>query len=153
MLAAFIFAALSLAPADATRLACRVEHYAPCGEVLSILAVESRGKVVGVHTGHAARVSGAVHWRAAVRAGWLHPEACEHHQQTDLGAGWGPRGSHGNVAAYAVRHLGACVSPVALDVPLLSAVVTIRRLRVLAMRYGLRTVEARAEAWRRGVQR
>lgn len=148
---AAILAALSLATADATRLACRVERYEPCGEVLAIVAAESRGQAVGVHTGHAARVAGAVFWRKAVAVGLLHPERCAVHQQTDGGAGWGIRGAHGLAAAYSVHVLGECVDPAALDIPLVSAVATIRRLKVLARRYGLRTVEARAVAWRRGV--
>lgn len=148
---ATILAALSLAPVDATRLACRVERYEPCSEVLAIVAAESRGQAVGVHTGHAARVAGSVFWRKAVAAGLLHPERCEVHQQTDGGEGWGIRGAHGLAAAYSVHVLGECVDPAALDIPLVSAVATIRRLRVLARQYGLRTVEARAAAWRRGV--
>ena len=150
MLIAAILAALSPSPADATRLACRLERY-HCAEVLAILEVESRGQAVGVHTGHAARKPGGVFWRAAVAAGWLHPESCAAHQATDNGAGWGIRGAHGLAAAYSVHVLGECVGPEAIDVPLLSAVATIRRLRVLARRYGLRTVAERAEAWRRGV--
>lgn len=148
---AIITAALSLSPADATRLACRLECYEPCSEVLSLMAVESRGVAVGVHTGHARRVKGGVFWRKAVAAGLLHPERCERHQSTDGGAGWGIRGAHGLAAAYSVHVLGECVRPEAIDVPLLSAVAAVRRLRVLARRYGLRTPEARAEAWRRGV--
>lgn len=148
---ALIAAALSLAPADATRLACRLERYAGCGEVLALMAVESRGQAVGVHTGHAPRVGGGVFWRKAVAAGLLHPERCAAHQSTDGGAGWGIRGAHGLAAAYSVHVLSECVGPESIDVPLLSAVATIRRLRVLARRYGLRTPDARAEAWRRGV--
>lgn len=144
-------AALSLGPTDATRLACRLERYEPCGEVLALMQVESRGQAVGVHTEHGPRVSGGVLWRKAVAAGLLHPERCAVHQSTDGGAGWGIRGAHGLAAAYSVAHLGECVGPEALDVPLVSAVATIRRLRVLARRYGLRTVGERAEAWRRGV--
>jgi hypothetical protein len=148
---AIIAAALSLGPADATRLACRLERYEPCGEVLALMQVESRGVAVGVHTGHGPRVSGGVFWRKAVAAGLLHPERCAAHQSTDNCFGWGIRGAHGLAAAYSVAHLGECVGPEALDVPLLSAVATIRRLRVLARRYGLRTVGERAEAWRRGI--
>ncbi|HEY8380491.1 MAG TPA: hypothetical protein VIK91_28610 [Nannocystis sp.] len=150
-LLAAVVAALSLGPADATRLACRLENYAPCGEVLKIVAVESRGVAVGLHTGHARRVRGAVFYRAAVRAGWLRPDECDRHDPRGDGAAWGIRGAHGLAAAYSVRHLGECVGFEAIDVPLLSAVATIRRLRVLRDRYGLRTIEARAEAWRRGV--
>ena len=146
-----ISAALSLRPADATRLACRTERYADCGEVLALMQAESRGQAVGVHTGHAARVSGGVFWRKAVAAGLLHPERCAAHQSTDNGFGWGIRGAHGLAAAYSVHVLGECVAPEAIDVPLFSAVATIRRLRVLARRYGLRTAEARAVAWRQGV--
>lgn len=153
MLLSAIAVAMSLGPRDATVLACRLERYADCGEVLSLMATESRGQRVGVHVGHHARVGGAVFWRAAVKVGWLRPDRCERHQQTDGGRGWGIRGSHGLAAAYSVHVLGECVGPEAIDVPLLSAVATIRRLRVLRDRYGLRTVEARAEAWRKGVRR
>lgn len=149
---AAILAALSLGPADATHLACRTERYEPCSEVLAILAAESRGVAVGVHTGHASRKPGRVFWDRAVAAGWLRPDLCDEHMRgPDDAAGWGPRGAHGNVAAYAVHVLGPCVAASALDIPLVSAVATIRRLKVLARRYGLRTVEARARAWREGV--
>lgn len=152
-LLAVIACALSLGPADATRLACRLERWPGCGEVLALMRVESRGVEVGVHTRHHARVRGAVFWRRAVDAGLLHPERCARHQQTDGGADWGIRGAHGLAAAYSVHVLGECVGPEAADVPLLSAVMTIRRLRVLRDRYGLRTAAERAEAWRRGVGR
>ncbi len=151
-LLATICAALSFGPVDATRLACRIERYEPCGEVLRLVAVESRGVAVGVHTRHAGRVSGGVFWRRAVAAGLLHPEHCAAHQSTDNGFGWGVRGAHGLAAAYSVHVLGECVGPEAIDVPLLSAVATIRRLRVLRDRYGLETEAERAEAWRRGVR-
>jgi hypothetical protein len=152
-LLAAIACALSLGPADATRLACHLERHEDCGEVLALMRVESRGVAVGLHTRHRARVRGAVFWRRAVEAGLLHPERCAAHQQTDGGEEWGIRGAHGLAAAYSVHVLGDCVGPEAADVPLLSAVMTIRRLRVMTRRYGLRTPEARAEAWRRGVGR
>jgi len=152
-LLAAIVCALSLGPADATRLACRLERWPDCGEVIAILRVESRGVAVGVHTRHARRVRGAVFWRRAVEAGLLHPERCGRHQQADGGEDWGIRGPHGLAAAYSVHVLGDCVGPESADVPLLSAVMTIRRLRVLRDRYGLRTAGGRAEAWRRGVGR
>lgn len=148
-----ICAALSLGPYDATHLTYHLKQYKPCGEVLHLIAVESRGVAVGVHTRHARRVRGAVFWRRAVAAGLLHPERCERHQSTDNGFGWGVRGAHGLAAAYSVHVLGECVGPEAIDVPLLSAVATVRRLRVLRDRYGLKTEAERAEAWRRGVGR
>ncbi len=152
-LLAAIACALSLGPADATRLACHLERYDDCDEVLAVLRVESRGEAVGVHTRHHGRVSGTVFWRRAVEAGLIHPERCGRHQQTDGREGWGIRGPHGLAAAYSVHALGECVGPEAADVPLLSAVMTVRRLRVLRDRYDLRTAEERTEAWRRGVGR
>ena len=149
LIVAGLLAALS--PESATRLACALERYPDCAEVLQLVKVESRGQAVGVHTEHASRVSGAVFWRRAVERGLLHPERCAEHQQTDGGHGWGPRGAHGHVGAYAVVYLGDCAGPELLDIPLVSAIVAIRRLRVMARRYGLTTPAARAEAWRRGV--
>lgn len=149
---ALILSALSFSPAAATRLACRLERYEPCSEVLAILAVESRGQVVGVHTGHTGRRHGRAFWDRAVAAGWLRPDLCDEHMRgPDDAAGWGIRGAHGLAAAYSVHVLGECVPAEAIDIPLVSAVATIRRLRILARRYGLRTVAERAEAWRRGV--
>ena len=142
-----------LGPRDATVLAARVEGLQRFeGEALAILASESRGERVGVHRPHHGRVRGCVFWRAAVDAGWLHLGECEHHTPGDnYCERWGIRGAHGNAAAYAVRHLGGCVAPEALDVPYLSAVVTVRRLWELERRYGKRTAEAREKAWRVGV--
>lgn len=148
-----ILAALTLPPVEATRAACLIEHVSAdrCGEALAILRVESRGVAVGVHRGHAPRKPGGVFWRRAVDRGLLHPERCSAHQSTDRGDGWGIRGPHGLAAAYSVYLLGECVAPEAIDVPLLSALVTLRRLRALERRHGLRTPEARALAWRVGV--
>lgn len=142
-----------LDPHDATVLAAHVEGLQRFeGEALAILASESRGERVGVHRPHRGRVRGCVFWRAAVDAGWLRLGECEHHAPGDDHCErWGIRGAHGNAAAYAVRHLGACVPAEALDVPYLSAVATVRRLRELERRYGVRTAEGRARAWVVGV--
>lgn len=137
-------------PADATWLACRLERYPDCAEVLRILRVESKGYAVSVHTRHHPRKPGGIFWSAAVLRGLLRPERCAVHQSTDNGEGWGIRGPHGLAAAYSVRHLGECVGPEAADVPLLSAVMTIRRLDELRRRYRLDR-EQRALAWRIGV--
>ena len=149
----YLLAALSLPPREATLAACRIEHVSPdrCSEALAILRSESRGVAVGVHSGHAPRKPGGVFWRRAVDRGLLHPERCNAHQSTDRGDGWGIRGPHGLAAAYSVHLLGECVAAEAIDVPLLSAVVTLRRLHVLEREYGLRTAEARELAWRVGV--
>ena len=143
----------ALDPVDATVLAAHTTgHQRFLGEALAIVAAESRGRRVGLHTGHHSRVAGLRFYRAAVRTGALRLGTCEHHVPGDEGAaGWGIRGAHGNAAAYAVRYLGPCVAAEALDVPYLSAVVTFRRLRVLDRQYGLRTAEVRAKAWVVGV--
>jgi hypothetical protein len=142
----------TLSPVDATRIAAHVtglERYE--NEAQSIVRSESRGVAVGVH-GDAGRVRGLVFYRAAIKAGLLHLGECEHHTPGDDGAaGWGIRGAHGLAAAYSVHLLGDCVSPAALDIPYLSAVVTLKRLRILDQTYGLHTAKARALAWRVGV--
>lgn len=142
----------ALSPVDATRIAAHVtglERYE--AEAQAIVRSESRGVAVGVHGDEAGRVRGLVFYRAAIKAGLLHLGECEHHTPGDDGAaGWGIRGAHGNAAAYGVHHLGACVSPAALDVPYLSAVITLRRLAELDRRYGFKDAEGRALAWRVG---
>lgn len=142
-----------LDPVDATVLAAYVTGPARyLDEALAIVARESRGQRIGVHRPHDGRVSGLRFYWAAVRSGALRLGGCEHHTPGDDGAaGWGIRGAHGNAAAYAVRYLGPCVAAEAIDVPYLSAVVTLRRLLTLERRYGLRTAEARAKAWVVGV--
>ncbi len=142
-----------LDPLDATALAAHV-----CGlqrfedEALAIVRSESRNIAVGVHVGHTARVEGHVFWRRAVDRGLLNLGECEYHTPgEDGGAGWGIRGAHGLAAAYSIHHLGWCVRPEAVDVPYLSAVMMLKRLRVLESRYHLRTPEARTHAWVHGV--
>lgn len=143
----------ALGPLDASVAAAHLERRPDlAAEVRQLARVESRGVVVGVHRGHARRVSGRRFWAAAVRAGYLMPETCEEHQLGD-GDRWGVRAAHGHAAALAVRYLGACVAPEVLDEPLVSAVVAVRRLVVLERVYGLKTPAERAEAWRRGPAR
>lgn len=142
---------LALPPADASVAAARLLG-APgwTSEVLDLVRVESRGVAVGVHREHARRVPGRRFWARAIAVGWLSPATCPDHQLGD-GERWGVRGAHGLAAAYSVRWLGECVAPELLDVPLVSAIVVVRRLEVLERRYGLRTAPARTAAWRRGV--
>ena len=134
---------MRLAPAPATMVAARLlgaRDLEP--ELLQLVHVESRGVAVGVHTGHTSRVRGRVFWDAAVAAGRIHPAECDEHMR-------GP----GDAAGWAVEHLGTCVPAAAIDVPFLSAVAAIRRLRILERRYGLRDASSRALAWRVGVTR
>lgn len=130
-------------------------RYAP--EVTAICRVESRCRPVGLHTGHVNRRGGEVFYRRALARGIIDPDACDAHRPVIAADPahaldrWGIRGSHGHAAAYAVRHLGPCVSPDALDIPMVSALATARRLRDLEATYRLTTASARAHAWRHGV--
>lgn len=151
---ALVLHLLQLEPRAATVLAARLlgaRDLEP--ELLRLVEVESRGVRVGVHTRHARRRPGRVFWDAAVRARWLRPDICDEHMRgPGDAAGWGIRGVHGHAAAYAVRYLpGECVPAAAIDVPFLSAVAAVRRLRVLERTYGLRDAASRARAWRAGV--
>ena len=140
---------LALEPVQASIAGARLAGFPGlASELLDICEAETRCSAIGIHHGKAERVSGAVFWRAAVEAGWL--VGCDAHalQRSDR---WGIRGTHGLAAAYSVRWLGECVDPAAIDVPLLSALVTARRLGELSQRYKLRTIDARAHAWRHGV--
>lgn len=150
-----IFAAITIArllelgPVEASLVGARLAGVPGlASELLDICATESQCTAVGIHRGRLRRVSGRDFYRRARAAGLL--DACPAH---DLGDGerWGIRGAHGLAAAYSVHLLGECVPPEALDVPLLSAIVTARRLGVLASKYRRRTAEARAHAWRHGV--
>lgn len=153
MLAALWARLSTLAPHEATVLAAHVhglQRYET--EALRIVKTESRGQAIGVHGDKAGRTRGYVFWRAGIKAGLVRLGECEYHVPGDDGAaGWGIRGAHGNAAAYAVHTLGACIHPAALDIPYLSAVATLYRLRALDLKYGLRTAEDRALAWRVGV--
>lgn len=152
---------LALGPVDASIAATRLLG-APgwTSEVLDLVRAESRGEPVGIHRRHARRVPGRAFWRRAVAAGVVSPGRCIDHQLDAkptckgclqvAGERWGIRGAHGLAAAYSVSYLGECAAPELLDVPLLSALVVVRRLEVLERRYGLTTRQARAEAWRRG---
>lgn len=149
---------LQLEPRAATVIAARLlgaRDLEP--ELLRLVEVESRGIRVGVHTRHGPRRRGRVFWDRAVAAGWLRPDICDEHMRgPGDAAGWGIRGVHGHAAAYAVRYLGECVPAAAIDVPLLSAVAAVRRLRELEHRYHLRDAASRSRAWRlgaRGAQR
>lgn len=143
-----------LAPLDAAVAAAHLERRPElAAEVRALALVEGRGAALGVHSSArpgVRRVRGAVFWQAAVRAGWLSPGTCPAHALGD-GERWGVRGILGVAAAYSVRHLGPCAPAEALDEPLVSAVVAVRRLGELERRYGLRSPAERAEAWRRGV--
>lgn len=56
-------------------------------------------------------------------------EGDRHHERT-LGVGWSTRGAHGMMARYAWPHVPACLrwwGPSVIDLPLVSAIVSVRR--------------------------
>lgn len=150
LLGATWFASLmALGPVKASLVGARLAGWpGMASEVIDICESESLCEPIGIHRNKIARVRGREVWERAVEAGRL--EACDQHALGD-GERWGVRGVHGNIGAYAVADLGVCVAPEALDVPLLSAIVTTKRLGRLVTRYRRRTVETRAHAWRHGV--
>lgn len=138
-------------PVRASRLGAELAgHPELAEEVVGICRVESRCRAIGIHRGHAPRRPGAAFERRAAARGYIDPEGCDAHRGGPSER-WGIRGAHGHAAAYAVRHLGPCVAPEALDVPLLSAIAAARRLADLRRRYDRRTPASRAHAWRHGI--
>lgn len=110
-------------------------------ELHKVAHAESRNTVQAEHAGLNRR--GRDFHRRALAVGWLAP--C---QDYDPDA-WGVRGTYGLVAAYHVRHLGACVRPEAVDVPLIGAYLAAlswERLR----RSGLCDYKARRTAYKKG---
>jgi hypothetical protein len=81
---------------------------------------ESRLKRLGVHAGDAG-ASRAV-WTDAVRAGLVDPR-CQPYEPGE----WSTRGSFGTMAGYTLHHLGRCLPPWVLDLPLPAAVASTRR--------------------------
>jgi hypothetical protein len=110
--------ALALPPVPAARMAARafgVDEQA----LVDIASRESYGTRMGVHSRDAWTSEPAC--RKAVRTGWLHDGAdCTQ-------PGWGTRGAFGLLAAYNLRYLGLDRWPWVLDIPLVSAVATVRR--------------------------
>lgn len=150
ILGATWFAALmGLSPVKASIVGAQLAGWpGMASEVIDICEDESLCEPIGLHRGPLDRVDGGTVWKRAVEQGLL--GSCDHHAQGD-GERWGVRGVHGNIGAYAVHDLGVCVAPEALDVPILSAIATARRLGRLVTRYRKRTAQARSHAWRHGV--
>lgn len=149
--AALIYLArlLELGPVEASIVGAKIAGVPGlASELLDICEVESECRPIGIHRSGPPRISGLRFYRRARTKQLL--DACPAHALGDSER-WGIRGAHGLAAAYSVHWLGECVPPEAIDVPLLSAIVTARRLGVLASRYRRRTAEARAHAWRHGV--
>lgn len=140
---------LELGPVEASIVGAKIAGVPGlASELLDICEVESECRPIGIHRDGPPRISGLRFYRLA-RAKQLLDD-CPAHALGDADR-WGIRGAHGLAAAYSVYWLGECVPPEAIDVPLLSAIVTARRLGVLASRYRKRTAKTRAHAWRHGV--
>lgn len=89
---------------------------------------ESKCTIIGAHPDDAGQ-SRAV-WTAAARTGKLDPRCQPHRARA-----WSTRGSFGTMAAYTVVHLpGTCWQPEALDIPILAAFASARRMKAPACR-------------------
>lgn len=148
----FLAALEAVDPADSSEVGARIAgHPEYAREVRHICRRESWGcRRVGVHVGHVQRVDARVFLRRAERLGLVDVAACEAHRGGTVDR-WGPRGPHGNVGAYGIEYIQPCAAPELLDWPAVSAMVVARRLERLRVRYGRATPEARAHAWRHGV--
>lgn len=92
--------------------------YAP--QLVEICERESLCSAIGVHPDDAGRSRSA--WAMAVGVGKLDP-TCQPHRRH----AWSTRGAYGTMAAFTVSHLGECLPPWVLDVPLLAAIAATRR--------------------------
>lgn len=148
----YLAAADAVDPHEASRIGSALAgHPEMEAEVERTCRLESAGcRRIGVHRGHVPRKPSQAFERPAIARGYVDPERCPAHAGGPPER-WGIRGPHGNAGAYGARYLQPCAAPELLDVPLWSAVVTARRLAVLRVRYGRRTVGERRHAWRHGV--
>jgi hypothetical protein len=133
---AWLLLLLFLGPREAVPVV--TERTAEREALLSIAWRESRRNAIGRHkvdavprgwTGNglrAARRVGRRAWVRAVQRGLLDPTC----QPLGEPSNWSTRGAWGHVAAYAVPYLPACWPPWSLDVPVVSAWVAVKRLRV-----------------------
>lgn len=116
-------------------------------EMRAICDRESKCQVVSIHEGdskHAASM-----YRNAVRVGWLDPEKCIHHQvegRLEM-VRFGVRGSFGTSAAYTLWHLGGCLPPEVLDVPMFAALATAKRMIYQCEKHGACTRAERHRMW------
>lgn len=133
--------ALMLSPSESAEVAGRVGHVAP-GHLRRIGWRESRLQRVGVHQGDAGL--GGRAWARSVQRGRLQPSWCPWHALGPDPSVWSTRGAWGHMAAYAVSYLG-CVPPWVLDVPLVSAWVSVLRYRAAQRQDAPRALRAWAE--------
>lgn len=116
-------------------------------EMVTICKRESNCSEVSVHakdSKHAASM-----YRNAVRVGWLDPEKCHHHRVKSFAdiARFGVRGPFGTSAAYTLWHLGGCLPPEVLDVPMFAALATAKRMVYQCKQHGACDKQSRHRLW------
>lgn len=124
---------VSLDPDSAVEWAVRFElgHDSPrlVRQLQRIAHRESRSKRIGLHPND--KWAGPIMWRRAVRASLLAPETCPFHRADTQAEKeeWAPRGAWGLSAAYNSKYLPGCYPAALFDIPAVSALVALRKLR------------------------
>jgi hypothetical protein len=98
-------------------------------QLLQISWRESRQKRISVHTRDLAIAPRM--YDQAVHVGWLSPQTCEHHRAETRAEKrrFVVRGSWGLSGAYNLKYLTSCHPPEILDIPAVSALVAVRKIR------------------------
>lgn len=112
-------------------------------ELRAICARESKCKAVSIHNGD--RSFARTMYHNAVRAKWLSPQTCKHHRGEVTR--FGVRGAWGTSAAYTLWHLGVCLPPEVLDIPIVAAYATAKRMIYQCKRYRACDPKRRHELW------
>lgn len=129
ILAALVLSWLFVPPDQAAYLAARMIGRPDIGRILhAICRRESRCTTIGIYRTDA--WAGQLAYQRAVRAKKVRPDACPFHFRGDPSR-WSTRGAYGTIAAYTVHHLGPCVPPESLDVPILAALAAAKRIALI----------------------
>jgi hypothetical protein len=143
MLAILLFL-LNLPPRTSVDIVCAlVGESCPRSEMLSICERESNCQPVSIHKGDSKWAKAM--YQNAVRVGWLSPSTCLWHQANPVE--FGVRGAFGTSAAYTLHHIGRCLPPALIDIPLVAAWATYRRMEYQCRRYRACTKDARRTLW------
>lgn len=116
-------------------------------EMTAICTRESNCEAVSIHQADSKHAPSM--YNNAVRVGWLDPEKCAHHQvkgKLEM-VRFGVRGAFGASAAYTLWHLGGCLPPEILDIPIFAALATARRMEYQCKRYGACDADSRHRLW------
>lgn len=90
--------------------------------------------------------AGRVRWTRAAHRGLLDPTRCVVHGLGEPER-WSTRGAFGIAAAYAVRYIGNCIAPEALDDPWIAAVAAVSHARKLCAKYNACSCADRTRWW------